>query len=39
MLASTVVFAAVWAVVLARIRSGLPQVPLVPDAVEEAVAP
>jgi O-antigen/teichoic acid export membrane protein len=38
-LASTVVFAAVWAVVLARIRRGLPQVPLVPDVVEEALAP
>jgi O-antigen/teichoic acid export membrane protein len=38
-LAATVVFAAVWAVVLARIRRGLPQVPLVPDVVEEALAP
>jgi PST family polysaccharide transporter len=38
-LASTVVFAAVWAVVLVRIRQGLPQVPLVPDGVEEAFAP
>jgi O-antigen/teichoic acid export membrane protein len=36
-LASTVLFAAVWAVVLARIRRGLPDVPLVPDAVEEAL--
>ena len=38
-LASTVVFAVVWAIVLARIRRGLPQVPLVPDIVEEALAP
>jgi O-antigen/teichoic acid export membrane protein len=38
-LASTVVFAVVWAVVLARIRRGLPQVPLVPDVVEEALVP
>jgi O-antigen/teichoic acid export membrane protein len=38
-LAATAVFAAAWAVVLVKIRRGLPQVPLVPDAVEEAFAP
>jgi len=38
-LASTVVFAVVWAIVLARIHRALPQVALVPDSVEEALAP
>jgi O-antigen/teichoic acid export membrane protein len=37
--AATVVFACVWAAVLVRIRRGLPEVPLVPDSVEEALAP
>jgi O-antigen/teichoic acid export membrane protein len=38
-LVATVAFAALWAVVLVRIRRGLPQLPLVPDAIEEAFAP
>ena len=38
-LVSTVVFAAVWAVVLVRIRRSLPDRPLVPNAMEEALAP